>query len=40
MGRESALRPRGLIVDDEILIALGLNEKSAGDVYLNGARTA
>ena len=29
MGRESALRP-GLIVEDEILIALGLNEEMRG----------
>jgi len=27
MGRESALRPRALIVEDEILIALGLKEE-------------
>jgi hypothetical protein len=39
MGRESALRPRALIVEDEILIAPGLKEEMrAGDVYLNGAR--
>jgi hypothetical protein len=27
MGRESALRPRALIVEDEILIAPGLKEE-------------
>ena len=30
MGRESALRPRALIVEDEILIALGLKEEMRG----------
>ena len=30
MGRESALRPRALIVVDEILIALGLKEEMRG----------
>jgi hypothetical protein len=30
MGRESALRPRALIVEDEILMALGLKEELRG----------
>jgi hypothetical protein len=33
MGRESALRPRVLIVEDEILIALGLKEEMRGWGY-------
>ena len=39
MGRESALRPRALIVEDEILIALGLKEEMPGWGCLRGLGT-